>query len=367
MDRRANGGTAGGILPAGVDRRQVLRNVALLSAGGVGLSFLAGCGRESGGEQTAGSTTPLTPAEQALAGAAKSEGKLVLYTGSEESIVVSLGKAFQQRYGVALEYQRMNSGEIAARYTAEAQAGRTVADLIMTGDYELFQMFGEKGWLSNVDSGAVPGLEAWPAEFKDARTAIVSIVPYTIAINTDQISADPKDWQFLIGPQAKGGLVTLDAKRVNLVAIAAWDLMLKQYGDDFLRKVAQQQPRLVDSAPSAVQQLASGGAKAYFPCSRTQAQSMISQGAPIRAVLPANVPYTGVMTQVGMSANAAHPNAARLFIGFLLSAEGQKLLNVVASSPVGSPGAPPLAPGFVRPDFASTAANKAKIIQLLGM
>jgi ABC-type Fe3+ transport system substrate-binding protein len=74
-----------------------------------------------------------------------------------------------------------------------------------------------------------------------------------------------------------------------------------------------------------------------------------------------------VLTQAAISANALHSHAARLFLAFLLTEQGQKLLNVVGSSPVNTPGTPPLRSGFVKPDFASTAANKARIIQLLAM
>jgi ABC-type Fe3+ transport system substrate-binding protein len=352
-------------------RREFLRNAGLLTVGGIAGGLLSGCGGSPDKNAAASSTTGADAAppasEQALIAAAKREGKLVFYTGSEESIVVNLGKAFQEKYGVGFEYQRLNSGEIAARYTAEAQAGRTVADLVLTGDHELFQIFGGKGWLAQLDPSSVPGLEAWPADFRDDNSAIVSLVPYTIAINTDKIRELPKDWNFLLNPDLSRAFVTLDAKRVNLVAIAAWDLMLRLYGDEFLKKIGQQQLKLVDSAPSAIQQLASGAAKVYFPCSKTQAESMISQGAPVKAVLPENVPYTAVMSQVSISANAPHPNAARLFFGFLLTEQGQKLLNVVASSPVNTPGTPSLPKGFVKPDFVSTAANRGKIIQLLGM
>jgi iron(III) transport system substrate-binding protein len=358
---------------AGIGRRKFLRRAGLVAVSGLAGAIIAGCGpandktAATNAANPAAATAAVLPAEQALVAAARAEGKLVLYTGSEESIIANLGKAFQAKYGVALEYLRLNSGEIAARYTAEAQAGRTVADLVLTGDHELFQHFAKQNWLAKLESESVPGLAAWPSDYRDDNTAIVSIVPYAIAINTDKIREIPRDWTILATPEFKSGIVTLDAKRVNLVAIAAWDLMLKQYGEEFLRKVGQQQLRLVDSAPSAVQQLAAGAVKAYFPCSMMQAESMISQGAPIKSVLPENMPYTGVMSQVAMSAGAAHPNAAHLFISFLMTEQGQKILNVVASSPVNTPGTPPLRPGFVKPDFASTAANRAKIIQLLGM
>jgi iron(III) transport system substrate-binding protein len=354
-----------------VDRRAFLRGAGVLAGGGLAGQLLTACGAaENSANPAAANMTDVaavSPAEQAMVAAARQEGRLVVYSGTEETIIANLGAAFRERYGVPVEYQRLSSNEIATRYTAEAQAGRTVADLIITGDFELFQIFAGKQWITPLATASVPRLEAWPAEFRDTHTAIVSIIPYSMAINTDRLKTEPSDWSFLHSAEAKGGIVTLDARRVNLVAIAAWDMLLKLYGDDFLRKVGQQQLRLVDSGPSAIQQVGSGAAKVYFPCSLTNANSMVVQGAPVKPVVPANLPYTGVLTQAAISTGAEHPNAARLFLSLLLAESGQKILNVVGSSPVNTPGTPPLPAGFVKPDFVSTAANKAKIIQLLAM
>jgi iron(III) transport system substrate-binding protein len=352
-------------------RRDFLQTAGLAVVSGLCAAPLFGCGRNEPSSGVLAPDTnaaaPLSSAEQALVSGARKEGKLVVYTGSEESIVARLSKAFQRRYGVSLEYQRLNSNEIQARYTAEAQAGRTIADVVFTGDYELFQVFTKKGWLAKLDPPSVPGMAAWPAGFKDDNSVIVSVIPYAIAVNIDRIKVpqDITDWSLLTSATAKSGIVTVDANLVNLLAIAAWDLLLRLNGDAFLRKVGQQQLNLVDSGPSAVQQLASGAAKLYYPCSLTQAQSMIDEGAPIQTLVPTGVPYTGVMSQAAVSKGASHPNAARLFLGFMMSDEGQRILNVVGSSPVNTPGTSPLRKGFTRPDFASTAANRAKIIKLL--
>ncbi|WP_250518395.1 extracellular solute-binding protein [Caballeronia sp. ATUFL_M1_KS5A] len=354
-----------------VGRRDFLHAAGLVAIGGLCAAPLFGCGTKDGSADsaTAGPTPPalLSAAEQSLADAARKEGKLVLYTGSEESIVANLSKAFQRRYGVSMEYQRLNSNEIQARYTAEAQAGRTVADVVFTGDSELFQVFNRKGWLAKLEPSGVPGLSAWPGDFKDGNTIIVSVIPYAMAVNVDRMKVpqDARDWSLLVSPEARSGIVTVDANLVNLLAIAAWDLLLRNNGDDFMKRIGRQQLNLVDSGPSAVQQLASGAAKLYYPCSLTQAQSMIDQGAPIQTIVPSGVPYTGVMSTAAVSKGATHPNAARLFLAFMMTEEGQKILNIVGSSPVNTPGTSPLRKGFTRPDFASTAANRAKIIQLL--
>lgn len=306
-------------------------------------------------------------AQDALVEAAKKEGHLVLYTASEESIIVGLAEAMQKNYGITVEYQRLNSRDVAGRYSAEAEAGKTIADLVLTGDSPLIDDFAAKGWMTTLDPAEIPGLAEWPAEFRTDHSVVVSINPQTVAVNTDNLSSPIASWQDLLRPDLKGQIVTVDLKRVGIVAFPAYDLLMKTYGEEFLTKLGHQELRLFDSGPSAIQQLASGAGTAYFPASVTQANSMIQQGAPVEAIIPSGEPYTGVMTPVAVSTNAPNPNAARLFVSFLLTEEGQQILNQHTGSPNHTPGTGALPDGFVPPDMASAVANREKIIQLLGL
>jgi iron(III) transport system substrate-binding protein len=341
----------------GLGRRTFLKGAGLVAVGGFAGVLSARQALAQGGAAS----------EQALAAAAKKEGSAVLYTSSEESIVSGLAKGFSAKYGVTLEYQRLNSAVVATRYSSEAQAGKTAADLLLTGDPLLIRDFAAKGWMAKFNPAEIPGLSAWPADFKDDHSATVTINPQTFAINTDKVKTAPAKWEGMLDPKLKGQIVTVDLKRVGLVAFFAYDLMLRLYGEDFLKKLGQQGLKLADSGPSAVQQLASGAVSGYFPCSTTQANSMISQGAPVKAILPPGEPYTGVLSPIAVSAKAPHPNAARLFAGYLLTPEAQAILNKETVSPVSAPGTAPLPPGFVKPDYASTEANQKKIIQLLAI
>lgn len=302
-----------------------------------------------------------------LLAAAKAEGKVVLYTGSSEPIIIALGEAFQAEYGIQLEYQRLNSSDIGARYAAEAAAGRTIADVVMAGDALLFEEFHSRNWLADLDPAEIAGLDAWPADLRNDYSAVISINAQTMGINTDQVPDAPTKWEDMLKPEFKGRIITQDLTQVGLVAFAAYDMILTNYGEDFLRAFGQQELILGSGGPASIQQVAAGGAALFFPCSTSQAFSMINQGAPVAAVLPVDQPYTGVVTPFGISKDAPNPNAARLLGSFLLSEKGQQILNTETVSPNNTPGTAALAPGFVTPDMVSAAANKDKIISLLGL
>jgi iron(III) transport system substrate-binding protein len=343
-----------------LSRRAALRGLGL---GGAAV-LLGGCGGGGSGSGSA-STTPLTAHEQELLDAAQNEGTVTLYTSTEQSIIDNLVQAVADRYDIMLQFQRLNSSQLGQRYTAEAEVGNVVADIALTGDQALGDAFAEKGLLAPISS--VPAVAEWPADFTTDFSVILSINPYSMGINTNLVTERPQDWTFLLDPRWNGQIISVDLNNVGLVAFAAWDMLRREYGDDFLRGVGAQRLRLYDSGPSTVQQLAAGAGAIYVPCSLTQAASMTAQDAPVEGVLPANAPITGVESPAFLSANAPNPNAAKLLLTFLVSPDGQKILNQVASSPNNTPGTPALPQRYVRPDFASTAAAKDELIQLLGM
>ena len=73
--------------------------------------------------------------------------------------------------------------------------------------------------------------------------------------------------------------------------------------------------------------------------------------------------------QAAVSAKAPHPNGARLLINFLLSPQGQAVINKdVASSVLPNiPGAVPLPKDYRSPNLAEVTANHAKLLGLIGI
>lgn len=302
-----------------------------------------------------------------LVAAAQAEGKVMLYTGSAEPLVIALSEAFRKKYGIQLEYQRLNSSKVAARYTAESEAGQNIADVLVAGDPLLTKAFYDKGWLAEFDGSVMPGYAEWPEAFKNSYSAVISINPQTMGTNTNLVRDLPTKWDDLLRPEFKGKLITVDLRSVGLVAFGAFQLLLETKGEEFLRALGKQEFLLGSGGPAAIQQVAAGGASIFFPCSTTQAFSMIDQGAPVAAVLPQDEAYTGVVSPFAISSNAPNPNAARLLCSFMMSDEGQAILNTETVSPTGAPGTAALQPGFVEPSMDAAEANRDLIIELMGL
>lgn len=335
-------------------RRDFLRTTGLATAGGLiaGASLRTGAWAQSSSD---------------LIAAAQAEGKVVMYTGSAEPLVIELGEAFKKEYGIQLEYQRLNSSKVASRFTAETEAGQSVADVLVAGDPLLIDAFHAKGWIADLDPAEMQGLADWPAEFKNGHSAIISLNPHTMGTNTAIVKDLPTKWEDMLRPDLKGKLITVDLRSVGLVAFGAFDMLLREKGEDFIKALGEQEFQLGSGGPASVQQVAAGAAAMFFPCSTTQAYSMIDQGAPIEAVIPADEPYTGVATPFAISSKSEQPNAARLLCAFMLSEQGQQILNKQTVSPNSTPGTAELKPGFVMPDMESAEENRLKIIELMGL
>ena len=133
--------------------------------------------------------------------------------------------------------------------------------------------------------------------------------------------------------------------------------VLKEYGDargmDYLRKLAEQRIVSIDGAGRAVtDQVVAGEYSLGLHIFNNQPAMLARAGAPV-AALPIT-PATATLNTVSVLAAAPHPNAARLFVDFLLSGAGQKLIAASDYVPA-DPRTPPSDPSL-RPDGAKLRA-----------
>jgi iron(III) transport system substrate-binding protein len=143
-------------------------------------------------------------------------------------------------------------------------------------------------------------------------------------------------------------------------------LMRRWYGDEFLKGLAAQNPTWTQSVVPGAQSLASGAAGLQIPAIHAVILTLIGQGAPIKELTPDRT--TGVETLAAVTAEAPHPNAARLLLNYVLTPEGQAVLNANSTSPLPNiPGTMPLPSQYVSPPIADAAAQADQLTSLLGL
>ena len=132
----------------------------------------------------------------------------------------------------------------------------------------------------------------------------------------------PKNWPDLLDPKWKGRVATGHPAFSGCTGI--WVLALrKKYGWEFFEKLAKNNPRIGRSGNDPVT-LINAGECLVGPAPANTAFQQVDKGNPIVPVYPID----GATLCVGPSAvmaSAPHPNAARLFMEWLMSDDFSKL------------------------------------------
>jgi iron(III) transport system substrate-binding protein len=272
--------------------------------------------------------------EQLLFAGAKAEGKVVWYTSLAGSSYKELAKGFESKYpGIKVDVYRAASNDLMARIKAEAQSRQYLMDTIET-TLPLLKSLREDGLLAPYFS---PHLAKYPEHAKEKtakglffwgvdRESFIG-VGYNPTIIPE--SAVPKNFSDLLKPELKGkmGFATSDT------GVRMMGAILKFKGEEFARRLKAQDISLHSVSGRAMADLAISGEVPISPSIfRDHAMELKGKGAPVNWIpmeaVPTNAGATSIMVQ------APHPHAAVLMADFILSPEGQKILeNLEFGSP----------------------------------
>lgn len=361
-----------GVLPMWHKDRRGVNASRLLIAVLAMASMLVACGDDDEAD-TASTTTEAAESTEGdadaeleeLVEAAKAEGELVWYTSTPDDTGVAVIEAFEQKYGISIEYTRGSSSDLRQRYSAEASAGSVAADVILMADHAFFDDALGEGWLVDPADWDVPGADEFPQESVKDEKYVVKVDPMVLGYNTDEVSEDklPESWEDVLDPEWKGRILIPDP-RSSAIYMQFFDLLRQTYGDEFLTGLAEQDVRVFQSGSPLSESLAAGEGAIALPVISALMLGPANQGAPLDFKVLEDV-TTGAEQTFGISKDARHPNAARLFAHFLLSEEGSLVLNEKPGeiSPFGDEEFPEK---FESPDPA-WLDNEATIIELLGL
>jgi iron(III) transport system substrate-binding protein len=252
--------------------------------------------------------------------AAKKEAKVVVYGSVPPQSMEGLHQAFKKKYGVEVEYWRGSSTQVSERALTEWRAGKPAFDIaegnrgvqLIMKDEGLFQKF------------IPPASQKFPDRFKEKDALITPwrVLPISMLYNTELVkSADlPKTFDDLLNPKWMGKISIPDPTRHTTTAQFLWNLR-KFKGDkwlDYVKALAKQKPVLVESLAPVTTTIIKGEALVGI----TYIKYIKQYKGPVDYI-----PMDQYLTDpnyLSLSAKAMHPNAAKLYIDFACSAEGQK-------------------------------------------
>ncbi len=298
--------------------------------------------------------------------AAAGEPSLVWYSSQDPSRNEAAAEAFTAANPeIEIEHFRLSTGKLATRYATERDAGVIYADVISLADPVFIVQGNADGWFAPLSKEEIPALAGFDDAWLENNAVTTSLSMLGFAYNTDQAGdAAPVSWEDILKPEYKGRIILGDPRNVPSY-MALFRILKDKLGDDYLTRLAEQEPVLVPSVVPATQQLAAGEVAIVLPNVMTVVRVLKEEGAPIDFTAPELT--TGNEFETMISQGADSPNAAVCFLSFLLSDEGQIAYNGLTSvSPKQAYDETAPMPGdYVDPDIASIGDDAPEIVKLL--
>ncbi len=300
-------------------------------------------------------------ADDALVAAAKKEGTVNFYSALREFELTPQVKGFMERYpGVKVNLVRKSTGPMVQTVEAERMARRINADVIQPVDATSLYLWKQQGFLQPYRDES---WKAFPEAFRDPDGYMIATesIIYVIGYNTRLISRDevPKSWREFLNMKWKGKTVTSHPS-FSGGALVNFLAMVNALGWESMKTLAEMQNLFVQGH-SDVARMVVAGERPLSLISHNNVWDARKLGQPIDMIYqPEGCPTAGIFN--GIPKDAPHPNAAKLFMRFLLSKPAQ----VVMAEGGSYPGLPDVDPPKGMPKLASlktTAPDYAWLVK----
>ncbi|HZT88475.1 MAG TPA: extracellular solute-binding protein [Stellaceae bacterium] len=254
---------------------------------------------------------------------AEAEGEIVVYATNPEAAESKVLASFRALFPkIKTSYVRLQAGALYAKVLAERQAKVYAVDILQLSDMGMVLDFQKKGGYVRYVS---PEMAAYKPDYKSHPEGLWTwgaLGPAGIAYNPDVVSAAeaPKTWQEAIDPKWTDG-ISVKVSNSGLQHVG-WYELRRLYGPDYWKKFAALKPRAFDSYVQQYDRLVNHQDKIIHTAQYSGYLEWKAKGAPVAFVAPPDgLPATP--ESWGLVAGGPHPNAARLYLDWFLSNEGQ--------------------------------------------
>jgi iron(III) transport system substrate-binding protein len=265
----------------------------------------------------------MTPHEKELYEAAKKEGgELTWYTAHSDDITAqALGRSFESIYpGIKVNVLRTTAQVAYQRITQEIKASAVQCDVFSSTDLGHSVELKAKGEFKKyIPENSSKVLDIYKGYDPDGYYFVTSAGLIGIGYNTTKVKQPdaPNNWTDL-----------LDPKWINEIAlghpgfsgyVGTWALTLRnQYGWQFFEKLAKNNPRVGRSINDTVTMLNAGESAVAGSGPAGTLLESVQKGNPLAMVYPTDGTVL-IIAPSSIMKGSKHPNAARLFMEFLMS------------------------------------------------
>ena len=313
--------------------------------------------------------TPARAADAALVAAAEKEGQLVVYGGDISETPYQIKRFMEVYPKIKATFITAGGWQLYNRYMSEHSAGQAVADAFTNVEDTLLAL-DAAGHLSEFKPEA---LKNFPADLQVGNSVRTKLGYAALVFNTEQMKGlpVPDDWtSFATPPKSWEDRIAYVDPRGSSVAFMVLAALSQNYGEEKTRRIYEglknMRSEVSMNTPGSVAKLVSGERPLMMYILTNHLGEALRKGAPLDFKIPTSgaVPF---YFSAGVLKNARHPNAAKLYIEYMLS-EGQDLIisRNEYSLRNGSPapqGLPPLDKVKLMPlDLKKALADQKKLI-----
>jgi iron(III) transport system substrate-binding protein len=254
---------------------------------------------------------------------AQASGKLVLYTSQPDKDAQQTIAGFRKLHPqVEVEIFRSGTTEVMAKLAAEFAAGQPRPDLLFIADAASMEQLKAENRLEAYADAKVDGIPAGLID-KDRMYFGTKVISTGIIYNK-AAKAVPTSWADLARPEYKGQISMASplysgAAAIKLSAVAA----RPDLGWSFIEALRANEASAVRGNGAVLRAVATGE-KAYGVIVDFMAYNAKQQGSPVEFLFPKEG-VTVVTEPVAILRTAQNKPAARAFVDYLLSEDGQKL------------------------------------------
>src|SRR5579862_5835558 len=271
--------------------------------------------------------------------AAKQEGKVSIFIPIGDELHAALVDAFEKQYGIQVDALSVQGPEAPPRVSGERNAGKYLWDMYIGGTTSVITgllpiqpfdpiepalMLPEVTNMQNWRGGAL--------EFLDKDRTLMVTAPYqrgTIFINTNLVKPDAiTSYKDLLDPKWSGKMVTDDPRHPGPGAATFTFFYLQpDLGPDYIRSLAKQQLLVMGDYTQEADAIGQGKNPILIGGNDYSVEPLIAKGIPAGVVsakqLKEGTDLNAGSSGVALFNKAPHPNAAKVYLNWLLTKQGQ--------------------------------------------
>ena len=267
-----------------------------------------------------------------VSGAAMAAEKLTVYTSMKDSLIGALQEEFLKKNpDVKFDAYVAGAGKLMAKIAAERESGKLVVDVLWHSEVPDFYQLKKEGVLQPYKS---PNMKFVESPVKDPEGYFIPVRNGTLGIvyNTRFIKQAPKSWKDVLGKDFKGAFGIADPA-LSGTAYGSVEALLKLYGWKYFEDIQKNGGILGKGSGQVIDDTAMGD---LVGCIGVDYITMakIKKGATLAMAYPKETIV--LPSPVAIIKGTPNLPAAKRFVDFLLSKEGQQIIADSYTLPVRS-------------------------------